>query len=94
MFLTKAELLVLSVEDWEMFEALVDYSYENILHSKADEHPVLFTESAVSLQDKLFEKVSTFQWNDKAKRERLTEIMFEKYQVPAYFLVKNAVLTA
>ncbi|PAV59628.1 hypothetical protein WR25_08212 [Diploscapter pachys] len=67
------------IEDWEMFEALVDYSYENILHSKADEHPVLFTESA---------------WNDKAKRERLTEIMFEKYQVPAYFLVKNAVLTA
>ena len=39
-----------------MFEALVDYSYENILHSKADEHPVLFTESAVSLQDKLFER--------------------------------------
>ena len=39
-----------------MFEALVDYSYENILHSKADEHPVLVTESAVSLKDKLFER--------------------------------------
>ncbi|VDM84460.1 unnamed protein product, partial [Strongylus vulgaris] len=34
------------------------------------------------------------KWNDKAKRERLTELMFEKYNIPAFFLVKNAVLTA
>ena len=30
----------------------------------------------------------------KGKREKLTELMFEKYNVPAFFLVKNAVLTA
>lgn len=30
----------------------------------------------------------------RSKREKLTELMFEKYNVPAYFLVKNAVLAA
>ena len=35
-----------------------------------------------------------FQWNVKGKREKLAEIMFEKYNVPAFFLCKNAVLTA
>ena len=35
-----------------------------------------------------------FQWNTRQKREKLTEIMFEKYNVPAFFLCKNAVLSA
>lgn len=35
-----------------------------------------------------------FQWNSKAKREKITELMFEKYNVPAFFLCKNAVLSA
>lgn len=42
-------------------------------------HPVLFSEAA---------------WNVRNNRERLTELMFEKYSVPAFFLVKNAVLAA
>ncbi|KAJ1357982.1 hypothetical protein KIN20_016268 [Parelaphostrongylus tenuis] len=67
------------IEDWEIFENLLDYSYSKILHSDAQYHPALFTESA---------------WNDKSKRERLTELMFEKYNIPAFFLCKNAVLTA
>lgn len=33
-------------------------------------------------------------WNVRNNRERLTELMFEKYNVPAFFLVKNAVLAA
>ncbi|MCL4136927.1 UNVERIFIED_CONTAM: hypothetical protein GTU68_035860 [Idotea baltica] len=32
-------------------------------------------------------------WNSKAKRERLAEIFFEKYSLPAFYLAKNAVLT-
>ncbi len=36
----------------------------------------------------------SLQWNVRAKREKLTEIMFEKYNVPAFYLVKNAVLAA
>ena len=34
------------------------------------------------------------QWNLKEKREKLTELLFEKYEVPALFLCKNAVLSA
>ena len=30
----------------------------------------------------------------KAKREKLTELMFETYNVPAFFLCKSAVLSA
>ena len=33
-------------------------------------------------------------WNHKAKREQLTELMLEKYSVPAFFVCKNAVLAA
>lgn len=57
----------------------MDYSYAKIIQSDAKYHPVLFSESP---------------WNFRNKREQLTELMFEKYDVPAYFLVKNAVLAA
>ncbi|CAB3410093.1 unnamed protein product [Caenorhabditis bovis] len=66
------------IEDWELFEKILEYSYENVLYSKPEEHPALFTESA---------------WNERAKREKLTELMFEKFQVPAYYLSKNVVLS-
>ena len=67
------------IENWEMFEKVLDYSYDKIIKSEADQHPVLFSEAP---------------WNQKMRREKLTEIMFEKYNVPAFFLVKNAVLSA
>lgn len=58
---------------------MLDYTYSKIIQSDAEYHPVLFSESP---------------WNVRNKREKLTELMFEKYNVPAYFLVKNAVLAA
>jgi actin-related protein len=67
------------VEDWDVFEQVLDYSYAKIVKSESENHPVLFSEAA---------------WNTKAKREKLTELMFEKYNVPAFFLSKNAVLAA
>ncbi|EGT40143.1 hypothetical protein CAEBREN_16949 [Caenorhabditis brenneri] len=66
------------IEDWDLFEKIVEHAYENILYSNPAEHPVLFSEST---------------WNDRARREKLTELMFEKFQVPAYYLSKNAVLS-
>lgn len=57
----------------------MDYTYSKVIQSDAEYHPVLFSESP---------------WNVRSKREKLTELMFEKYNVPAYFLVKNAVLAA
>lgn len=67
------------IEDWDHFEKVLDYTYSKVIQSDAEYHPVLFSESP---------------WNVRSKREKLTELMFEKYNVPAYFLVKNAVLAA
>ncbi|VEN54096.1 unnamed protein product [Callosobruchus maculatus] len=67
------------IENWDLFERILDYSYEKIIQSESQYHPVLFSESP---------------WNQRQKREKLTEIMFEKYKVPAFFLVKNAALAA
>ncbi|VDK23076.1 unnamed protein product, partial [Anisakis simplex] len=65
------------IEDWDMFEKMVDYAYANVFFAESKYQPVLFSECA---------------WNAKQKREKLMELMFEKYNVPAFFLVKNAVL--
>ncbi|KAL3089937.1 hypothetical protein niasHS_006389 [Heterodera schachtii] len=67
------------VEDWELFEKMLDYIYGPCLGAESREHGVLFTEPP---------------WNPKEKRQRLTELVFEKYGVPAYYLAKNAVLAA
>lgn len=67
------------VDDWDVFDNLLDYSYRNCLCTDPRHHPVLFTEPS---------------WNDPSKRERLAELMFEKYDVPAMFVSNNAVLAA
>ncbi|KAG0423835.1 hypothetical protein HPB47_000407, partial [Ixodes persulcatus] len=67
------------VDDWDLFEKLLDYTYSRHIKSEPHLHPVLMSEAA---------------WNARTKREKITEIMFEKYGVPAFFLVKNAVLAA
>lgn len=67
------------IENWELFEKVIDYAYSKIIQSDSEYHPVLFSESP---------------WNQRPKREKLMEIMFEKYKVPAFFLVKNAALAA
>jgi actin-related protein len=67
------------IEDWELFEKVLDYTYAKCVQSESEFHPVLMSEAP---------------WNIRAKREKLTELMFEKYNVPAFFLVKNAVLAA
>ena len=67
------------VEDWDLFEKLLDHVYKEYVREPSQDHPVLLSEAP---------------WNNKAKREKLTELMFEKYNVPAFFLCKNAVLSA
>ncbi|XP_063587332.1 actin-like protein 6B [Penaeus indicus] len=67
------------IEDWDTFEKVLDYSYEKCIKSEPQYHPILFSEAP---------------WNARGKRERLCELLFEKYQVPAFFLVKSAVLAA
>ncbi|XP_064477175.1 actin-like protein 6A [Ornithodoros turicata] len=67
------------IEDWDLFEKMMDYAYSRHIKSDSHLHPVLISEAS---------------WNVRTKREKLTELVFEKYGVPAFFLVKNAVLAA
>ena len=66
------------VENWDLFEHLLDYVYQKVIKSQREYHPLMMTEPA---------------WNPKTKRAQLTELMFEKYQIPAFYLAKNAVLS-
>ncbi|CAD1479846.1 unnamed protein product [Heterotrigona itama] len=67
------------IEDWEMFERLTEYTYKQRLHALPEHHPILMTECP---------------WNTRLKREKLLELMFEKFNVPAMYICKNAVLAA
>lgn len=67
------------IENWDVFEKMLDYSYSRCFQYDSAQHPLLMTEPI---------------WNVKNKREHLTELVFEKYNVPAFFMVKNAVAAA
>ncbi|CAH4032006.1 actin-like protein 6A [Pieris brassicae] len=67
------------IENWDLFEKMLDYCYTKVIRSPSEHHPALFTEAV---------------WTSRPTREKLAELLFEKYQAPAFFLVKNAVLAA
>lgn len=64
--------------DFDVLEAYLNYSYQR-LGCESPQHPALFSESP---------------WTTRPKREKLAELMFEKYETPALFLCKNPVLVA
>ena len=37
------------VDDWDMFEKVLDYSYDKCIKSEAQYHPVIFSEASVRL---------------------------------------------
>ncbi|KAI5109356.1 actin-like protein 6A, partial [Silurus meridionalis] len=67
------------IEEWDSFQAILDHTYRMHFKSEPSLHPVLMSEAS---------------WNTRAKREKLTELMFEHYNIPAFFLCKTAVLSA
>jgi len=67
------------IEDWDTLEALWDYIFSEGLMIDPSEHPLF---------------VSECSWNTRNIREKLTELAFEKYQVQAFYVAKNAVLSA
>lgn len=67
------------IDDWDMFERIAEYTYKQRLHALPEHHPILMTECP---------------WNTRVKREKLLELMFEKFNVPAMYICKNAVLAA
>ena len=59
------------VSEWEMMEKVWAYCFENELRVDPSEHKVLLTEAPM---------------NPKANREKMTNLMFETFQVPGFYV--------
>lgn len=67
------------IEDWDLFEKIIEYSYLKALFTESQNFPVLFTE---------------MPFNTPAIRERLMELMFEKFSVLGFGISQNNVMPA
>jgi actin-like protein 6A len=67
------------VDNWTQFEALVAHTLQSELQVDSSENGLLYAEP---------------NHNGRAARERLVELFFETFQVPALYLARSAVLAA
>nr|CUU98560.1 hypothetical transcript [Hymenolepis microstoma] len=65
------------IEDWDAFEDVVNHMINCLIPVEKSQHPILTSEPS---------------WNPRNKREKLTEILFEKFEIPAFYLAKSAAL--
>ncbi|MFX0061849.1 MAG: actin, cytoplasmic 2 [Candidatus Hermodarchaeota archaeon] len=66
------------VTDWDAMEKIWHYTFHNDLRVNPSEHPVLFTEAPL---------------NPSRNREKMAEILFETFNVPAMYVSMQAVLS-
>lgn len=67
------------ISNWDHFDTLFGHSLHNSLGLDNSSHAVLYAEP---------------NHNGRAARERLAELLFEKYELPALYLARSAVLAA
>ncbi|KAJ9183723.1 hypothetical protein P3X46_007535 [Hevea brasiliensis] len=66
------------VRDWEAIERIWKHTFDRELRVTIEEHPVLLTEAPL---------------NPKINREKMVEIMFEAFEIPATYIAMQAVLS-
>ncbi|XP_058080102.1 actin-103-like isoform X2 [Magnolia sinica] len=66
------------VKDWDAMEQLWGHTFEKELTVQIEDHPVLLTEAPL---------------NPKVNREKMVEIMFEAFEIPATYVAIQAVLS-
>lgn len=67
------------LDDWDAVEALCQYMLKSQMRLNTEDHAMMLAEPS---------------HNTDSVREKMVELMFEKYNVPAIFLAKNAVLSS
>lgn len=67
------------VENWHNFESILTHTLSTELHINPRENALLYAEP---------------NHNGRSARERLVELLFEKYEMPALYLARSAVLSA
>ena len=66
------------IKNWEDMEKIWKYTFMNELKVSPDQHPILLTEPSL---------------NPRKNREKMSEIMFETFEVPALYVAIQAVLS-